>query len=253
MEAETEQDFNIYAVEEACGKLHTLLQAPPTLPGSLSSDETIQTHDVFNILMADVSGSMSSYWEHVVTGWQDHIKDKLNGLTKIFVFGSNVQMRRVGSDLYKATPFTDFFAPELNDPEKKKAWLEQYFQGVIEEFESSQGDLLKAFFSLDDLRASIKKFIAQKMSTLYDQILEEIKIGLTMEKIKKLRNFGSCGDIMWPSFKCWADEIGITEEATTLAFSEEQIQVYVCHALMQRNSRDRLSARSTNAKKKPWR
>nr|XP_027225810.1 uncharacterized protein LOC113817896 [Penaeus vannamei] len=141
----------------------------------------------------------------------------------------------------EATPFTDFFAPELNDPEKKKAWLEQYFQGVIEEFESSQGDLLKAFFSLDDLRASIKKFIAQKMSTLYDQILEEIKIGLTMEKIKKLRNFGSCGDIMWPSFKCWADEIGITEEATTLAFSEEQIQVYVCHALMQRNSRDRLS------------
>ncbi|XP_037793784.1 uncharacterized protein LOC119589243 [Penaeus monodon] len=62
-----------------------------------------------------------------------------------------------------------------------------------------------------------------------------------MEKIKNLRNFGSCGDIMWPSFKCWADEMGMTEEAKTLAFSEKQIQVYVYHALMHRNSRERLS------------
>lgn len=79
MEAATEQDFTIYAVEEACGKRHTLLQAPHALPGSLSSNETIQPHDVFNILMADVSGSMSSYWKEVVTGWQNHIKDKLTG------------------------------------------------------------------------------------------------------------------------------------------------------------------------------
>ncbi|XP_063596300.1 uncharacterized protein LOC134773155 isoform X2 [Penaeus indicus] len=141
----------------------------------------------------------------------------------------------------EATPFTDFFAPELKDPEKKKAWLEQYYQGVVGEFESSQGDLLKTFFSLDDLRTSINKFVVQKMSSLSDQIMKEIQIGLAMQKIQNLRNFGSCGDIMWPSFKCWADEMGMTEENKTPAFSEKQIQVYVCHALMHRNSRERLS------------
>lgn len=47
----------------------------------------------------------------------------------------------------------------------------------------SQGDLLETFYSLDDLRASINKFVAQKMSSLSDQILKEIKIRLAMEKV----------------------------------------------------------------------
>ena len=72
----------LYRAIDKDGKEHSFLQAQQTVPSLLvSSNGSTSTTggDVFNILMADVSGSMSSYWPHVVQGWQEHVKDRLIG------------------------------------------------------------------------------------------------------------------------------------------------------------------------------
>ncbi|XP_064113805.1 LOW QUALITY PROTEIN: uncharacterized protein LOC135220545 [Macrobrachium nipponense] len=96
-----ENEFEIFELEEADGKRHSALHIPKTLPSQYNSESVMEIKDVLNIFMGDVSGSMCTYWLHVVDGWQNHIKDKLTGTTKIFVFGSKVSFLRVGTELKK--------------------------------------------------------------------------------------------------------------------------------------------------------
>lgn len=96
-----ENEFEIFELEEADGKRHSALHIPKTLPSQYNSDNVIQISDVLNVFMGDVSGSMCTSWPHVVVGWQNHLKDKLAGATRIFVFGSKVSFVRDGADLKK--------------------------------------------------------------------------------------------------------------------------------------------------------
>ena len=49
----------------------------PSLAGELSSGRA-SSEDIFNIVMADCSGSMHYWWRPVVEGWQ-HVRQILDG------------------------------------------------------------------------------------------------------------------------------------------------------------------------------
>ncbi|XP_071514565.1 uncharacterized protein [Panulirus ornatus] len=150
-------------------------------------------------------------------------------------------LSRYGIDDADATPFTDFFAEELNNPERKKNWLEKHYQKIAREFQMAHGNLVEKFFTLDELRADVKQHVLTHVATLSDKIAEEITININIEKIKKLKNLGSCGDVSWAVFRSWAEEMDITNSSIEEAFDPAQVMVYVSEALHHRSSRERLS------------
>ncbi|XP_045623557.2 uncharacterized protein [Procambarus clarkii] len=139
------------------------------------------------------------------------------------------------------TPFTDFFAEDLNDPEKKKSLLEKHCQALIDEFQLAHGNLVDKFFTLDDLQASIKQHVVKRVAALANTLMEDITIKVNMKKVKKLKNFGSCGDVKFTSFHSWAQEMGIAEESIQKATNPSQVLVYVSEALEYPSSKDRRS------------
>ncbi|XP_063886994.1 uncharacterized protein LOC135114818 isoform X2 [Scylla paramamosain] len=140
-----------------------------------------------------------------------------------------------------ATPFTDFFAPELNDAVKKDEWLVNTSQDSVNEFMESNKNLLASFYAPENVEKAIKEFIATKKENLEDHILDSASVEVNMDKIKRLRNVSSCGDIRFYSFRAWAEEMGIPQEKINAAYEPSQVLVYVCEALKNRNSKDRMS------------
>lgn len=81
-----------------------LLQMPSSVPPELQGESPAGPSEAnsYNILMADVSGSMGSYWAHVVSGWNTFVAPRLRGRTDLYVFGSYVELLRTGSQLEKS-------------------------------------------------------------------------------------------------------------------------------------------------------
>ncbi|XP_063609964.1 uncharacterized protein LOC134783893 [Penaeus indicus] len=85
-----------------------VLQMPSFVPPELLGDSVElgpSAANSYNLLMADVSGSMKSYWPGVISGWNTFIAPKLRGRTDLYVFGSSVELRRTGTEL-KQSDFT---------------------------------------------------------------------------------------------------------------------------------------------------
>ncbi|KAG7165468.1 hypothetical protein Hamer_G007313, partial [Homarus americanus] len=141
----------------------------------------------------------------------------------------------------EATPYTDFFASELNDPVTKKAWLEKHSKNIIDTFKSAQGNLVEMFYSIDDLRSSFKAHISTLISPLSGKLLEEIALNINMEKVKKLSNYGSCGYVKIKSFHAWAEEMGVPNDSIKEASDPSQVLRYVNEALQHHSSKERLS------------
>ncbi|XP_037804168.1 uncharacterized protein LOC119598589 [Penaeus monodon] len=78
---------------------------PPELLGDSSAEAGPSAANSYNLLMADVSGSMTSYWPAVVSGWNTFVAPKLRGRTDLYVFGSYVELLRTGTEL-KRSDFT---------------------------------------------------------------------------------------------------------------------------------------------------
>ena len=64
-----------YMIEDGSGNFHTFLHLPTKVD---VCDQTIG-EDIFNIIMLDVSGSMSRYSVPLVEFWNTHIFKNLNG------------------------------------------------------------------------------------------------------------------------------------------------------------------------------
>lgn len=143
-------------------------------------------------------------------------------------------------DETEASPFTDFFCMELADPGKRKVWFDKHFKTILNVYQTTQGNLLERFYTLDDLLPSLKKYVSGQVLGLVDKPLENLEITTNMKKVKKLSNFGACGDIRWSSFQSWAEEMGLPDEAIQEAFKPAQVMVYVTMALNIKNSKDRL-------------
>ncbi|KAK4301493.1 hypothetical protein Pmani_026271 [Petrolisthes manimaculis] len=139
-----------------------------------------------------------------------------------------------------ATPFTDFFAVELRDPEKKKAWLEKFHKNEVEGFKKSSSNLLETYFTLHDLRSAIKKYVSNDFNTLSNNITEQITIALSMSKMGHLKNLASCGNVRLSDFKTWAMEMQVKESTIAAAYDERQLFVHVCEGLKYTSSRERL-------------
>ncbi|XP_066978694.1 uncharacterized protein [Macrobrachium rosenbergii] len=74
---------------------HTILKMPSSHPGG----QTLSRSNHFNILMADVSGSMSYLWSTIKKHWNTYVSPRLEGTTRIFTFGNRVDFRREGTTL----------------------------------------------------------------------------------------------------------------------------------------------------------
>ncbi|CAL4067710.1 unnamed protein product [Meganyctiphanes norvegica] len=108
-----QSDSVLYRVKEKTAdgslKIHSLLKMMSAIPDSMLAKGNTQTKhrasSTFNLFMGDVSGSMSSFWPSVVTGWNAHIRPNLVGRTSIMTFGSRVTTKRSGStsDCYEIT------------------------------------------------------------------------------------------------------------------------------------------------------
>lgn len=98
-------DAMLYALKEkkadGTTSVHSVLRMPSSLPGSSGPSS-----NTFNILMADVSGSMHSFWRHVQHYWNQHVAPNLVGHTKIFTFDTYVRFRRTSTELVDR----DFFS-----------------------------------------------------------------------------------------------------------------------------------------------
>ncbi|XP_064081127.1 uncharacterized protein LOC135197866 [Macrobrachium nipponense] len=143
------------------------------------------------------------------------------------------------ADYAKTSPFTEFFARDVSSPKKKEAWIENTLQALLCNLRGICHSLLEAFFTLDDLRLAIKKWVKEKGNISGPMPFENL-LNIDMAKIKELRNFGGCGDVRASDFKCWAEEMGLGRASIKKAASPEMVTVYVCEALLNRNSRDRV-------------
>lgn len=139
-----------------------------------------------------------------------------------------------------ATPFSDFFAAELSESAKREEWLTKQSQSLIEEFNSSCGDLLKKFYAPETVKKAFDNFVKGKSATLGDRLINNITLTLNMEKVKHLKYIASCGDVTFHTFKAWAQEMGVPEENILAAYDPSQLTVNVCEALSFRSSKERL-------------
>ena len=77
--------------------LHYILKMPSSLPEIDSCHASVSS--VYNVVMVDVSGSMTYHWKGLVIGWNEHVAPKLIGGAVIYTFSSNVTWRKSGTTL----------------------------------------------------------------------------------------------------------------------------------------------------------
>ncbi|XP_068222468.1 uncharacterized protein [Palaemon carinicauda] len=139
----------------------------------------------------------------------------------------------------KSTPFTEYFARNVSSPKRKEVWIENTLQSLLSDLRGTCRSLLEAFFTLEDLRLAIKKWMKERLNISSGGGAYENLIDIDMAKIKELRNLGGCGDVRTSDFKSWAVEMSIARTSVKRAASPEMVTVYVCEALLHPNSRDR--------------
>lgn len=95
------QPVQLYSLqEEVEGQLlqHSVLHISSSV-GSIKREPVKET---YNILMADVSGSMCFAWDYVVKAWNQHVANNLTGRTDIYVFDHDLTFAREGTELKKS-------------------------------------------------------------------------------------------------------------------------------------------------------
>lgn len=140
----------------------------------------------------------------------------------------------------EANRFTDFFSEILGDPERRKKWMEDHGQNILASFESSSGNLMELYFTLEDLSNGVRDHVLREVDLIASRIDEEMEITVNFEKVKRLKNTGSCGDVTWASLHAFAVEMGYSEDEKKEEFSSKKVLVYVCQALKINNSKERL-------------
>ncbi|XP_068204431.1 uncharacterized protein [Palaemon carinicauda] len=90
----TDSDAKLYTMKEkepdGSSVSRTILKMPSYYPG----EHRVSEKDIFNIVMADVSGSMSSSWKSIKDYWNCNVAPNLVGKTRIFTFSTSVKFRR---------------------------------------------------------------------------------------------------------------------------------------------------------------
>ena len=79
-----ESDTAVVFPLEIDGKIHSLLRIPPSLPESITEKCGPNPRNLFNILMADVSGSMSGFFDKLADGWTQIVSPTLQGIFKCY-------------------------------------------------------------------------------------------------------------------------------------------------------------------------
>ncbi|XP_053627252.1 uncharacterized protein [Cherax quadricarinatus] len=104
---ELNTDAILYVIKEKTStdeRFHSVLQMPSSIPDRLldSSQDSRQPSSSYNVIMIDVSGSMSAYWNQLLVGWNCYVAPRLTGRTNLFVFGDSVVLKRSDSVLEMA-------------------------------------------------------------------------------------------------------------------------------------------------------
>nr|BDT62893.1 MAG: hypothetical protein [Trachysalambria curvirostris majanivirus] len=136
-----------------------------------------------------------------------------------------------------ATSYKDFFYNGDEDIEDK---LNKHKKETVKQFELDNNATLENFYTINELKCAIKKYVTGRVNRLSKELKSCIKITLNIDKIYKLRQYASCGNIMWSTIKSWAEEMDIHKDIIHEAFSLDQVELYVYHALKYRDSKQRL-------------
>nr|XP_053626944.1 uncharacterized protein LOC128684694 [Cherax quadricarinatus] len=119
-------------------KIHSVLQMPSTMPDVLeSTNKNSYASSTYNILMADVSGSMNHYWRRLVDSWNEYITPYLVGRTNLFTFGTKVELKRSGTKL------------EYSDLDRSTTDLTGALQTVVDEVYKCKERYVKVFLITD--------------------------------------------------------------------------------------------------------
>lgn len=138
-------------------------------------------------------------------------------------------------------PFSHFFAESLADKADRREWIMDYIDEKESEICGNERGLLEQYYTLESLSKAAKKVADMKVVELNENLLCKIPLKINMRRVQRLRSVTLAGDISWQTLKIFAQHIGLDQEQVDSLFSEENVFVYVCHALRYRSSRDRQS------------
>ncbi|XP_068245686.1 uncharacterized protein [Palaemon carinicauda] len=146
---------------------------------------------------------------------------------------------KVGDNSSK--PYSDFFAESFADESSRKKWVRSYIKGKTSELDDNERVLLEHYYTLEKVSKAAKKMADIKVNELQKNLLCKIPVKINIEKVERLRNVSSAGDISWFTLRVFAHHIGLSEEEVNCLFSEQSVFIYTSHALRHRSSRDRMS------------
>lgn len=138
----------------------------------------------------------------------------------------------------RATPYTDFFAPAIGDTDHKTQWMHQYSSKAKKKLLEAAGNIVEKFYTLEKVKKAARDMVREYLKK--EKITSEI-IRVNLEKVQRLNNVSSAGDLTWAVLKTFAQEVGLSQEAINQLFSEQSVFVYTAHALRYRRSRERLA------------
>ncbi|XP_068228350.1 uncharacterized protein [Palaemon carinicauda] len=93
-----ESAFKICNLQDKNGRNHSALWIPEMLPSHFGCQNALPAN-VFNLVMIESSSGMTNHWPHVVSAWNEHVKDKLEGRTNVYTFGYFVELKRTEPEL----------------------------------------------------------------------------------------------------------------------------------------------------------
>ncbi|CAL4068503.1 unnamed protein product [Meganyctiphanes norvegica] len=138
------------------------------------------------------------------------------------------------------TPYCDFFAETIADEEQKKIFVKQNVELSQRKIVNKKENLLQEFYYIEQCEKAAKIAAKEETKHLASQLVSNIPIKVSMNKVNKLRNIASCGDVSWRTLRTFAKEVGLADDDIQNLFNDQNVFRYVAHALKYRNSRERL-------------
>ncbi|XP_064115036.1 uncharacterized protein LOC135221141 [Macrobrachium nipponense] len=126
----------------------------------------------------------------------------------VFEFIRRCIIKKARSPLDRA-PFIQYFCSQLSSPDHRREWLENHSKVIIDRQKEKYENLLERFYTLKDLRCSVRKDIVSGLEAKGKRLFDDLTIDICMEKVTLLRNPNTCGEITWSTLEVLSRELGL--------------------------------------------
>ncbi|CAL4119234.1 unnamed protein product [Meganyctiphanes norvegica] len=138
------------------------------------------------------------------------------------------------------TPYCDFFAENMSDKEQREKFVKKNVTPSQRKIVNKEENLLLEFYYYHHCEKVAKIEAKEEVKLCASQLVENVPIKVSVEKVKNLQNICSCGDVSWITLQTFAKEIGLPDDDIKTLFSDINVFRYVAHALKHPNSHERL-------------